>query len=170
MNRTKRLCFLALLTAAALCTFVLEAQLPPLTAIRSIKPGLSNLFTLVACRMLGPGAALALLVVRIALGSLVTGQVHAMGYALCGGLLSWLVLLLLQKVPQLWPVSMLCAVAHNLGQLLLAVFVLGSSAVLWYAPALVLAGLIAGLFTGLIAHFVAKRLHKLKLFTGDDAP
>ena len=173
MRKTKRLCFLALLTAAALCMFILEAQLPPLTTIPGIKPGLSNIFTLVACKLLGPGAALALLVVRVVLGCLITGQVSARGYSLCGGLLSWLLLLTLRSVPQFWAVSMCCGAAHNLGQLILAVFVLGSAAVLWYTPVLILSGMIAGLFTGLVASLIVKRLQKSQIIqsiSGDDAP
>ena len=44
--RLKKLTLTAALTAAALVMFVLESQLPPLTAIPGIKPGLSNIFTL----------------------------------------------------------------------------------------------------------------------------
>lgn len=41
--RLKKLTLTAVLTAAALVMFVLESQLPPLTAIPGIKPGLSNI-------------------------------------------------------------------------------------------------------------------------------
>lgn len=44
--RLKKLTLTAVLMAAALVIFVLESQLPPLTAIPGIKPGLSNIFTL----------------------------------------------------------------------------------------------------------------------------
>ena len=51
--RLKKLTLTAVLTAAALVMFVLESQLPPLTAIPGIKPGLSNIFTLFTMETLG---------------------------------------------------------------------------------------------------------------------
>ena len=58
--RLKKLTLTAVLTAAALVMFVLESQLPPLTAIPGIKPGLSNIFTLFTMETLGPGWAFGL--------------------------------------------------------------------------------------------------------------
>ena len=165
MKKTKRLTLLAVLTAAALCVFVLEAQLPPLTPVPGIKLGLANIFTLFALYVLDAKSALALLLVRVVLGSLVTGQVSAMGYSLCGGLLSYLVLLLFyRRIPgkQLWALSILSALAHNLGQLLLASVVMGTFAIFWYAPMLFLAAMVTGAFTGLTAQMVLKHWKKVK--------
>lgn len=165
MKKTKRLTLLAVLTAAALCVFVLEAQLPPLTPVPGIKLGLANIFTLFAFYVLEAKSALALLLVRVVLGSLVTGQVSAMGYSLCGGLLSYLVLLLFyRRIPgkQLWALSILSALAHNLGQLLLASVVMGTFAIFWYAPMLFLAAMVTGAFTGLTAQMVLKHWKNLR--------
>lgn len=165
MKKTKRLTLLAVLTAAALCVFVLEAQLPPLTPVPGIKLGLANIFTLFALYVLEAKSALALLLVRVVLGSLVTGQVSAMGYSLCGGLLSYLVLLLFyRRIPgkQLWALSILSALAHNLGQLLLASVVMGTFAIFWYAPMLFLAAMVTGAFTGLTAQMVLKHWKNLR--------
>jgi len=176
MKKINRITTLAILTAASLCVFVVEAQLPPLTAIPGVKPGLSNIFTIVAFHLFGAGAAAGLLLIRIVLGSFVTGQVSALGYSLCGGMLAYLTLLLLKKIPQqqIWAVSMLSAVTHNIGQLLLAAFILGSTAVFWYMPVLILSALAAGLFTGLSAQYVLRQLKKSKAIsfiehrTGDE--
>ncbi|MGN0980693.1 MAG: Gx transporter family protein [Candidatus Avoscillospira sp.] len=165
MKKTKRLTLLAVLTAAALCVFVLEAQLPPLTPVPGIKLGLANIFTLFALYVLDAKSALALLLVRVVLGSLVTGQVSAMGYSLCGGLLSYLVLLLFyRRIPgkQLWALSILSALAHNLGQLLLASVVMDTFAIFWYTPMLLLAAMVTGAFTGLTAQMVLKHWKKIK--------
>lgn len=167
MKRTKKLTALSILTAASLCVFVLEAQLPPLVPVPGVKLGLSNIFTLFAYDMLGASAALALLVIRICLGSVITGHISALGYSLCGGLLSYIVLRLLhRKFPagQFWVLSILCAIGHNLGQILLAVFIMGSHMILWYFPALILSALITGAFTGLSCQLVLRRLKENRLF------
>lgn len=67
--------------------------------------------------------------VRVALGCIVTGRMTALGYSLAGGLLAFLVMAALLYViseRQLWVVSMFGAMAHNLGQMLVARFVAAS--------------------------------------------
>ena len=70
---TRTLALTAALTAAALVVFVIEAQLPPLTAVPGIKPGLSNVFTLFALCRCGAPWALGLTLVRV---RLYTGRTH----------------------------------------------------------------------------------------------
>ena len=80
--RLKKLTLTAVLTAAALVMFVLESQLPPLTVIPGIKPGLSNIFTLFAMEALGPGWAFGLFLTRVTLGCVITGQAIGMAAAM----------------------------------------------------------------------------------------
>ena len=84
--KLRKLTLTAVWAAAALVMFVLESQLPPLTAIPGIKPGLSNIFTLFAMLALVPGWALGVLLVRVTLGCIITGQGLALFYSLAGGL------------------------------------------------------------------------------------
>lgn len=66
--QAKRIAVLALLTGQALLMFMVEGLFPPLF-LPGAKMGLSNIFTLLALAVLGPGQALALVVVRTVLGS-----------------------------------------------------------------------------------------------------
>ena len=135
----------------------------PLTGIPGIKPGLANIFTLFALCWLGRGWAFALMMVRVVLGCLITGRMTALGYSLAGGLLAFLVMAALLYViseRQLWVVSMFGAMAHNLGQMLVARFVAGVAAIWYYLPVLLLSALVTGLFTGLCAQLVLKRLRR----------
>ena len=162
-NNVRKLTLCAVLTAAALVTFVIELQLPPLTGIPGIKPGLANIFTLFALCWLGRGWAFALMMVRVVLGCVVTGRMMALGYSLAGGALAYLVMAaLLCAIPerQLWVVSMFGAMAHNLGQMLVARFVAGVAAIWYYLPVLLLSALVTGLFTGLCAQLILKRLRR----------
>ena len=162
-NDIRKLTLCAVLTAAALVTFVIELQLPQLTGIPGIKPGIANIFTLFALCWLGRGWALALMAVRVALGCIVTGRIMALGYSLAGGLLAFAAMAaLLYVIPerQLWVVSIFGAMAHNLGQLLVARFVAGVTAIWYYLPVLLLSALITGLFTGLCAQLDLKRLRR----------
>ena len=58
----------------------------------------------------------------------------------------------------IWFTSILGAIAHNTGQIIVAMAVLGSAYVLYYLPFLLLSGIITGLFTGLCAHYLHRRL------------
>ena len=164
---TRRMTRLALLTAIALTIFLAEAQLPPLVpAVQGIKLGLANIVTLYAVFALGPGDALLILAGRVFLGAVFSGQMMTLLYSAGGGLLAWMVMVELRRLltsRQLWLCSPVAGVFHNLGQLLVAAGVMGTWTVMAYLPYLVLAGILAGLFTGLCAQFLVARLDRLGL-------
>ena len=87
----RRIARMALLTAIALTIFLVEAQLPPLAPIPGVKLGLANIVTVWALFALGPLDALLILLARVILGSVFSGQLMALLYSLSGGLLCWLV-------------------------------------------------------------------------------
>lgn len=161
--KTKNLILTAILTALALAAFTIEAAIPPLTPIYGIKLGIANVFTLFALYALGTRQAAAVLFLRIVLGSIFTGQLVSFIYSLTGGVLSFVLMILLKRffsVKQVWVLSALCAVMHNVGQLAAAVLMTGTVQILYYLPMLVIAGIIAGTFTGLCAQLVLMRLKK----------
>ena len=83
--KTKRLCHMALLTALALIIFMVEAQLPQLAPVPGMKLGLSNIITVYAMAVLGPGDTLMILLSRIFLGSVFSGQMTTIFYSFAGG-------------------------------------------------------------------------------------
>ena len=160
-----RLTRLALLTAIALTIFLIEAQLPALTTIPGIKLGLANIVTVYAVFTLGPRDALMILCARVFLGAVFSGQMMTLLYSGVGGLLSWLALCLLCRLldrKQMWLASPVAGMCHNVGQLLAAAGVMRTWAVLAYLPYLVIAGVVAGLFTGVAAQVLDGRLEKLR--------
>ena len=161
---TGRITRLALLTAIALTIFLVEAQIPALTTVPGVKLGLANIVTVYAMFAMGPGDALLVLSARVFLGAVFSGQMMTLIYSAAGGLLSWCALCLLRKLftrEQIWLVSPAAAIFHNLGQLLAAAAVLRSWAVMAYLPYLVIAAVLAGLFTGIAAQALLRRLERL---------
>jgi heptaprenyl diphosphate synthase len=162
--KTKKLTRMAVLTAVALTIFVIELQLPALAPIPGVKLGLANIITVYAMFALGPGDTLCILLARVFLGSVFSGQMTSLLYSLAGGLLCYLVMLLLRRiltVKQIWVCSVLGAMAHNVGQMAVAVLVTGTPALIYYLPVLMVSGILTGLFTGLCAQFVTGRLDKI---------
>ena len=159
-----RITRLALLTAIALTIFLAEAQLPVIP-IPGVKLGLANIVTVYAMFVMGPGDALLVLSARVFLGAVFSGQMMTLLYSAAGGLLSWCVLCLLGWLlteRQIWLASPVAAIFHNIGQLLAAAAVLRSWSVMAWLPYLVLAAILAGLFTGVAAQALIKRLDQIQ--------
>ena len=155
-KNVKRITLDAALTALALTLFIVELQIPSvIPAIPGIKIGLANVITLIAVFVLRPSDAAAIQYLRIVLGCLFAGRITAMAYSLAGGTLCLVAMLLMRKVlsdRQAWAASIAGALAHNAGQLAVAVFALGTRGIAAvYIPVLALAGTLAGIFTGAAA-------------------
>lgn len=164
MPKTRKLALMAMLTAASLIVFIIEAQIPPLVPIQGVKLGLANMITLVAMLILGRKEAGAILLVRIIMGSMYAGGFSGFLFSIAGGALAYAVMCLTVKLfPEklLCVVSILGAIAHNVGQLTVSVFVTGTPSILVYAPVLIASGIITGAFTGLGAMYLNRALkHK----------
>ena len=162
-NLTRRVTRMALLTAIALTIFMAEAQIPNPIPIPGIKLGLANIVTVYAMFVLGPADTLMILVSRVFLGSVFSGQMMTFFYSLSGGLVCYAAMLLLRRVltkDQIWVCSVIGGGCHNLGQLMAAILIARTPALVLYLPYLLPAGLAAGLFTGLCAQLLIRRLDK----------
>ena len=152
-----RLAGRAALAAAAIALAGLERLMPPFfPAMPGVKIGLANLATLAALYWLGPASAALVAATRILVSAFVFGAVSALPYALCGGLLAWAAMCVARRVFGMPGVSMLGAVAHNIGQVCVAVWMLDSRVLFRYLPALTM----VGCFTGFALGFVMLNLDK----------
>ena len=161
----KKLTYMAMLTAISMIVFLIEAQIPLPFAIPGVKLGIANVITLYAIWTLGWKEAGAILIIRIFLGNVIAGNVMAMAYSLAGGLLCWVIMSLLKPImkrSQIWIMSTLGAIGHNAGQLAVAIAISGTAAMAWYAPVLLVAGVITGAFTGYLTQILLSHMDKLK--------
>ncbi len=163
---------MALLTAISLGIWVIEAQIPAPIPVPGVKLGLASVVTLAAMALLGRREALAVLVVRVLLACLFAGSVSAILFSLTGGLLSWAVMALtigLFEEKLRWVVSVFGAVGHNAGQLLAAVAVTKTPALIAYAPALLISAIVTGVFTGVAAMYLIRAV-RLRIPKEDTKP
>ncbi len=152
----RKITALALFTTMSLAVFAIESAIPPLVPIPGIKLGLANIITLVVLTAFSAKDAFCVLMVRILLSAVLFGQAMSLLYSLAGGICCFLVMLAASRLLQghfLYLTSALGAVAHNLGQLLVAYLLTSVPGVLVYLPFLLLGGIITGLFTGFCAQF-----------------
>ena len=163
MRSSKRLALCAVLAAVALTIFVAESQIPPVVPMPGVKLGLANIVTLVAMVLLGRRDALAVLAVRLILGAAFTGGFSAFMFSAVGGLFAYIVMAARGGVfpeKMLWVVSVLAALAHNAGQILVAVFVTGTPGIAVYILILAASGVVTGAFTGLAGMFLIRAVRK----------
>jgi heptaprenyl diphosphate synthase len=95
--------------------------------------------------------------------ALITRGITAFLMSLCGGMLSlammWILFRFTKKSIGYIGIGVLSAVSHNMGQLIVAVVILGK-AILYIAPILMLSGIVCGALTGTIFRYVYPLLHR----------
>ena len=127
--KVRRLAAMGVLTALALILFMVEAQIPMPVPIPGVKLGLSNIITVFAVFAMGSGDAAAILFCRVFLGAIFSGNFSTIFYSAAGGLCAILITIGLKRIltlKQLWVAGALGAVAHSIGQMVMAVALTGT--------------------------------------------
>lgn len=163
-SNTRKLVFLSLLVAQAMVLSWLESMIPFTPGIPGAKLGLANIVTLIALSTLDFKSSFTIVLMRTTLTSFLFGTVSSLLYSLSGGLLSLVVMALVLKfLPKsfsLMAVSIIGAIAHNLGQLLMAALVIENVNILYYLPFLMLLAIPTGLFVGIVTRYLLPYLKR----------
>ena len=147
-------------TSLALILSYVELLIPINFGIPGMKLGLANLLVVILLYKGCPRDALLLSVIRILLSGLIFGNMFSIFYSLGGGLLSLAVMVFLKKTGQF---SIGGGASHNVGQLLVAMFVVQTYQVGYYLPVLLIAGVITGAVIGILSAEVLKRTQSIRL-------
>lgn len=161
-SSAKFVAFTGILAALAVVLSLLENLLPPVPGMPpGAKLGLSNIVSMYTAGCVGFFPAMAVALVK-GLFAFLTRGVTAGLMSTAGGLFSTLIVWLLLKKLRfgLLGASAAGALAHNATQLMIACL-LTSSAVLYYAPILVLLGTASGTLTGLVLGVLLPPIEKL---------
>lgn len=152
--------FGCILSIAVICGYI-ELLIPFNIGVPGIKLGLANIVPLYMLYKNGFLPALAVNTARVLLCGVLFGNAMSIVYSLCGGTLAIAVMFLIKKIPVFSAVgvSIAGAVAHNIGQLAAALAVIGLTAVLYYLPFLVVAGVVTGFLVGLAAAYLINRVN-----------
>ena len=158
--KAKNVALYGLLIALALVLSYLESLVPLSFAVPGIKMGLPNIVVVFALYRLRARDAAVISLVRVLLVSVLFGNVFSLAYSAAGAVLSLLVMLLLKSTGKFSEtgVSVAGAVAHNAGQILVAVFVLETGRLVYYLPVLCISGTVAGVCIGLVSALLVKRI------------
>ena len=163
INKPKTIAFVGVCTALAMVLAYVEILIPPLfPAIPGIKMGLPNIIIIFLLYRRGPATACAVSIIRIALVSMLFGNIMMLMYSLAGGILSLLIMIILRRLNFLSAVGVSVAggVFHNLGQILMAMLLLETSELGYYMVVLTVTGTLAGILIGLCSTTLIKRIPK----------
>lgn len=160
MTKTKQLAQFGMLAALAMVLSYIEAMVPAFFAVPGMKLGLTNLVVLVALYRMGARSAVAVNWIRIALTAMLFGTIVSLWYSLAGGLLSGAAMIALKRTGKFHPltVSVAGGISHNIGQILVAMLVMRTTAVAWYLLVLWASGIAAGAVVGLLGSWMLCRL------------
>ena len=158
-----RVAYFGVFTALALIFSYVESLIPIHFGIPGVKLGVANLIIVIALYKMSIKETYALSVVRIVLAGFMFGNLFAILYSLAGGMLSLTIMSVIKRAGKFSVVGISIAggVFHNVGQLIMAAFVLESISIGYYFPVLLISGLVTGFVIGLISNEMMKRLKKL---------
>lgn len=158
MNR--KYAFLGLFSALAIILGYVENLFPVFIGIPGIKLGLANLAVLFILERYTWKEALIVSFIRIVVIGFLFGNMFSILYSLAGAVLSLAVMTFLKKKTEssLLAVSMAGGISHNVGQLLVAMAVVENLSLVYYAPALLISGIVTGFLIGCLTRETLKRI------------
>lgn len=174
MKKTTRMIYIGLLVAQALVLYLIESMIPVPFITPGAKLGLANLVTVVALYTLDSSKDVFLIVIlRLILSSIFGGSVSTFMYSGAGAVISYFVMVFAKKLGKdklsVIGVSAAGAVFHNVGQLLVACFIVKNIAVMLYLPILSIAGIGTGIFIGITANYLIKHMAYIPYFKKSDS-
>ncbi len=171
LEHTRRRVMLALFVAMAVALHTVEVLLP--NPIPWFRIGLANILALTALFSYGIQALWIVSIARIMIGSMLLGSMFSPGFLLSlgGGLAANAMMSAGYKLwqPKIGPVgvSILGAIGHVTGQLLIAWLVVIRHPSIWMLlPFFLLFALISGIINGLAADYLLGSLYKHPIFAG----
>ena len=157
---THKLVLIGVLTASAIVIAILESFIPSI-GIPGIKLGLANIVILITIYELGVMEAAFINILRVVIVAVVRGTLLSMGFfmSLTGAFLSFGIMVLFAltiKKFSVIGVSVIGAIFHVVGQILVAMIYLDSAYILFYLPVIALSAIITGVLVGIIAQTVIR--------------
>lgn len=165
IGHTRKLVFIALLVTQGIVLSFFERLIPFNMGVPGAKLGLANIITLASLYIFPFKDTLTIVLLRSFLGSFLLGSMSSFAYSISGGILSFLamygVMKMLGNSISEVSVSIVGAIFHNIGQLLMASIILSNIKMIYYLPFLMLSAIATGLIVGLTGKILIKYLTRI---------
>lgn len=164
--KTKKMVFLGLMVGYSLILYILETYIPNpfIVFFPGAKLGLTNIITLVSLLIFGFKETFIIVNVRVILSSIFAGPMSYLLFSIGGAYLSLIVMFLVNKIKgfSVIGVSIAGAIAHNIGQLLVASILVENFLMITYLPFMLATSLVTGLFVGIVSQFCYSKMDRIK--------
>ena len=159
MNKVKRLVLIAMLLAMAVVLSYVESFIP--LFVPGVKLGLANVIILIMLYEFKFYEALIVDLLRILLVSIIIGSfLNPVFYmSLSGGIVSYIVMLIFTRIKVFSPIgtSVLGALGHAFGQVVVASILMSTDLVFYYLPFIAILSILTGILSGVITRIYLKR-------------
>ena len=157
---THKITLLGVLTSIALVLAIVESFIPSF-GIPGIKLGLANIIILITLYELGVKEAIFVNLIRVVLAGILRGSIFSMGFLMSftGAVLSLAIMVIFKvliKQFSIIGVSVIGAIFHVSGQIIIAIIFLGSMYVLYYLPIIAITSIATGIVVGIIANTIIR--------------
>lgn len=163
-QKARQVALSGLLFALTMAFSFLEGLIPLPGLLPGMKLGLANIVIMYALFFMGVGQAFTLDLLKALFVFLVSGPTAGF-LSLCGGLASlavmWVLYYVLPHRPTWFILSVCGALGHNAGQLVGASFILSSALSLYYAPIMLVLGLVMGAVTSVTLRAILPAMGRL---------
>lgn len=159
-NSSKKVALYGVFIALAMIMSYIELLIPPIfAAVPGIKLGLPNIIIIYVLYKIGFKSAFLISVVRVLLVAILFGNAMTLSYSIAGAVLSIVLMGILKRTNafSMIGVSVAGAVMHNIAQVLVAVILLESTLIGYYAIILAITGTVSGVLIGIIGYNIIKR-------------
>lgn len=160
--KSKKIALYGLFIALAFIFSYIESLFPIPFPLPGIKLGLANLVVIIAIYGIGVKEAFVLSMVRILLVGFTFRDPSTLIFSLAGGILSWLAMAVFMKLRlfSIVGVSIIGAIAHNIGQIIVAMLYVNNTSLIYYLPLLLVSGVAGGTLIGILGGIITKRVNK----------
>ncbi|WP_193726551.1 Gx transporter family protein [Paenibacillus guangzhouensis] len=166
----KRTVMIAIFAAVAVVLSIIESMIPLPFSVPGAKLGLANIMVLTCLYFLNGKDTLLLIILKTILTAFIFGTFSSFLFSFFGAIVSFVLMYGMMRMGReffsLISISIVGGIGHNIGQLTAAMIIFKTSKMFYYLPALLLTGVVTGIFIGLAVKYLISALSKLTLFQG----
>ncbi len=168
MNQNKlmqsEVAFYGMFVSLALVVSYIESLIPIPMPVIGMKLGLANIVIVWILYSLGTKPAIGINIMRILLVGFLFGNLYSIIFSSAGAILSFFAMVIAKKTKRfsIIGVSIIGSVAHNLGQIIVAILILDNIHIALYYPYLMVSGVITGIIIGILGGILFKKIKILQ--------
>ena len=150
-NNIKEIATLGILLSIAILVGYIEVLFP--LPIVGMKLGVANVVVLIVMYKYSNIKALIISLLRVGVIGVLFGNIYSLSFAIVGAVFSYIIMVILKANKKLSTtfVSVMGAIFHIIGQIVVAYLIIDHVVIFYYLPILLIAGIVTGYLVGILA-------------------